>query len=165
MTSTKKFLATGFVFIMFFSFLWLFAPRFAFANPSGANTGAAYECAPTPDVDSNGNPVYDSTGKQIMLYGNCGFNDLIAAVENVVNYAVTIALAFSVVVLAVAGWKYMTSGGDPTKISKAHKMFGKVLWGIFWVLAAWLIVNLVVTTLVNTVDVNSGVPGVPNLLK
>lgn len=77
------------------------------------------------------------------------FFQLIQAVKNVINTVVALALAFSVVIIAWAGWQYMTSGGEPAKRTKANAMFEKVAWGIGWVLAAWLIVNLIVTALVD----------------
>jgi hypothetical protein len=101
---------------------------------TGKPSGISYTCTGT---DANGNPTYDCET----------FADLIAAIKNVLNFATTIALSFSVVVIVYAGWLYLTSGGNPTQISRAHKMFGKVAWGIVWILAAWLIINLIMTTL------------------
>ena len=75
------------------------------------------------------------------------FTQLIAAVKGIVGFATTLALSFSVVVIVYAGWKYMTSGGSPEKRSEANKMFQKVLWGIFWILGAWLVINLIMNTL------------------
>ena len=83
------------------------------------------------------------------------FNQLLGGVKNVINYAVTFALSFSVIVIAWAGWLYMTSGGDSGKVKKAHDMFTSVAWGIAWVLGAWLVVNLIVTALVKDTEVTN----------
>ena len=85
------------------------------------------------------------------------FDQLMTAVKNVINYAVTLALSFSVVVIAYAGWLYLTSGDSATKRSQANGMFVKVAWGIGWVLGAWLVVNLIMTALVNS--------NIPNFIK
>jgi hypothetical protein len=90
------------------------------------------------NTDANGNPTYDCET----------FGSLMNAIKGLTNFAVVnIALPFSVVVLVWDGVKYMMSGGNPGKISEANKMFVKVLWGIFWVLGAWLVINLIMTTL------------------
>ena len=39
---------------------------------------------------------------------------------------------------------------DAQKRSEANNMFVKVLWGVFWVLGAWLVVNLIMTTLASS---------------
>lgn len=88
----------------------------------------------------------DSGGKDVPCDS---LDQLIGAVHTVINYAVSFALFFSVIVLARAGWIYMNSGGSSSELKKAHDMFGKVVVGIFWVLGAWLVVNLIVTALVN----------------
>jgi hypothetical protein len=43
----------------------------------------------------------------------------------------------------LAGFLYMTSGGNQGQLDRAHGMFAKPLWGIFWVLGAWLVVTLI----------------------
>ncbi len=51
------------------------------------------------------------------LYGNCNFNNLIAAVSKFFKVAIPMALAFSVVIIAYAGFLYMTSGDNASKRS------------------------------------------------
>ena len=76
------------------------------------------------------------------------FSQLITAVKNITNFAVVnIALPFSVIIIAYAGFIYIKSGDNAGERKKANDMFVKVLWGIFWVLAAWVVVNLIMTTL------------------
>ena len=79
---------------------------------------------------------------------SCDFNEFILAIQKFLGKAVEFALAFSVVIIAIAGWKYLTSGGNAGERDKANKMFVSVGWGIAFVLGAWLIVNLIMTTLV-----------------
>jgi len=97
-------------------------------------TGITYECAQTgPD------------GKTV--YGNCTFQDVLAATNKIVDFGRNFALVFSVVIIAIAGFRYMTSAGNPAKITEANNMFVSVLWGLFFVLAAWLIVHLITNAL------------------
>ena len=91
-----------------------------------------------------------NTGIVTSCWGsNCDFNQLVSAVKKVIDAAFGLGLTFSVVVIAFAGFKYMTSEGNPAKLKEAHDMFFSVAKGIFFVLAAWLIVNLIMTALVD----------------
>lgn len=99
-------------------------------------TGIVYDCA-------NENP---SVNKQP---GDCTFADVIKAVQKILNFATTLALEFSVVVIAWAGWLYMTSGDNASQRDKANKMLFSVAKGIFLVLAAWFIVTLITNTILN----------------
>ncbi|MDQ5968914.1 MAG: hypothetical protein QG579_71 [Patescibacteria group bacterium] len=127
----SKFLGT------FFTLALLIVPLFAYSAPSpdtlktgNEGTGIVYEC-----VDAKG------------VIGNCDFQDLLNAVKKVVNFAVGFALFFSVVVIAFAGFKYMTSGDNASKRTEANKMLLSVAKGIVFILAAWLIVSLILRAL------------------
>ncbi len=73
----------------------------------------------------------------------CNFKDFMDLITNVVNFTVKLAIAFSAIVFAYAGWLYLTSGGDEGKIKQAHELFIKVLWGFLFALGAFLIVQLI----------------------
>lgn len=124
----SKFLGT------FFTLALLIVPLFAYSAPSSDTindkTGITYEC-----VDAKG------------VIGNCDFQDLLNAVKKVVNFAVGFTLFFSVVVIAFAGFKYMTSGDNASKRTEANKMLLSVAKGIVFILAAWLIVSLILRAL------------------
>ena len=140
----KKNIGRGFLAVSFFHLTLLpmtvtFAQQLAPAKMSGIS----WICAETQAVDSNGNPIAGVPPQS----GNCTFADLINAIKGITNFAVGLALAFSVVVIAIAGSKYLTSGGEPAKRQEANKMFEKVAWGIFWILAAWLVINLIMNAL------------------
>lgn len=115
--------------MLFFSFLPtpLLADEADTLDASGKknNTGITYECK----------------------NGDCDFNDLIKATQRVVKFGVQFALSFSVVVIAYAGYLYMISGANPTKRGEANKMLQKVAIGIFFILAAWFIVSLILNSL------------------
>lgn len=71
------------------------------------------------------------------------FDHLIVAIKNIIDFVTQFVLMFVVVIIAVAGWKYMTSGDNAGKRTEANKMFIKVAWGLFYILGAWLIVTLI----------------------
>lgn len=78
------------------------------------------------------------------------FDALITAIKKVIDWGVGLVLMFSVVIIAYAGSIYLRSGGNSGKRDKANKMFVSVAKGIFFILAAWLIVNLIMNALVNS---------------
>ena len=104
-----------------------------------ADTGITYDCA-------NENPT--------QAPGDCTFNDVISAIQKLLTWGRNFALAFSVVVLAYAGFKYMVSGDNAGERAKANQMFFKVAIGIFFILAAWLVVDLITNALLGKSLVN-----------
>lgn len=116
-------------------------PVLVFSAGSGNNTGLTYECA--------------GTVNNVTVFGNCTFDDLIMATMNLVNKIIPIALGFSVVVIAYAGFQYMASGTNSGARTKANRALQYVAIGIFFMLAAWLIANMIANALI---DPNAGVP-------
>jgi len=78
---------------------------------------------------------------------NCTYENFIQLIVNVVGFLIQVGIAFSAIIFAWAGWLYMTSGGDESKISQAHELFVKVLWGFLFALGAFLIVQLIASSL------------------
>lgn len=111
----------------------------AFPILAFAQTPIAYECI-------NGT-----------VYGNCSFGDLVIATQRITKWLVFFTLQFSVVVIIYAGFNYLISGDKPAKRAEANRMLSMVAIGIFFVMAAWLIVNLISTTLL-TADIQSVTP-------
>ncbi len=110
-------------------------------------SGITYDCAPKAAVDSAGNPINNSDGSPMMIYGECGFQDLVDATLHAVNYASAIAIAFTTVVIVYAGFNYMASGSNPGKRKEANGMLTKAVIGIALIVGAWLIVQFVVSAL------------------
>ena len=105
-------------------------------------TGITFDCG----VDASG--AQTNTNYQgDKVWGNCTYADLLNAINKVINVGIKFALAFSVVVIAYAGFRYMMSRGNPGELTKVHKMFWTVAEGIAWLLLAWLIVHLIVSQL------------------
>ncbi len=88
---------------------------------------------------------------------NCGFNELITLVNNIIKWAIMIAPMLAALTFAYAGFLYITAGGSPEKKSEANRIFFATVAGLIIVLAAWLIVNAILSGL--------KVDGVYNLLK
>ena len=72
---------------------------------------------------------------------DCGFNDLITLIKNIVDFLILITAPIAAIMFCYAGFLYVTAGGDTGQIGKAHKVFWTVLVGFLIVLSAWLIVK------------------------
>ena len=131
----KKFLVPTALFFLMFSFALPVFVRAQTTDTSPAKTGITYDCA---NENGGGKP------------GDCTFNDLIKAVKRVVDFAIELGLIFSVIVIAIAGYRYMISGDNTAERTKANKMLWSAAKGIVFILAAWLIVNLIMSTLVTS---------------
>lgn len=76
----------------------------------------------------------------------CGYDDLVGLAKNVINFLIfKIAAPLGAVMFAYAGFLYLTNGGNESKIKEAHGIFLYVFWGLVVALAAWLIVNFILT--------------------
>jgi|GEM_PF-5127655 len=107
-------------------------------NPSSGNTGITYECPP-------------QTVNGVTVYGNCSFQDFINEVRHLIDFAVVdIVLPLTVVVIAIAGGKYMYYSDNANKRKEANEMLLKVVVGIAIIMAAWLIVHLITDALLKS---------------
>lgn len=89
------------------------------------------------------------SGKIVTCEGtNCTICHLADTAQNVLNAGIYLAVFLSAVLFAFAGWKYMTAGGDPGKISSAKSIFSNVLIGILIAVASWLAVDTIMKTFV-----------------
>ncbi len=77
----------------------------------------------------------------------CSICDLGMLAQNIINFLVMAATSIATALFVYAGILYIFAGGDKEKISKAHNIFFNAVVGFIFVLAAWLIVNLIMTTL------------------
>ena len=88
--------------------------------------------------------------------GNCGYQDLLKMVNNIIKWIIMISVPVAAGVFAWAGFIYMTTGIADQK-SYAKGMLWKVFWGFVAILSAWIIVNTITNTLLSP-DFKSAVP-------
>lgn len=91
----------------------------------------AYAATPTPCVET--------------FPGKCpaGLDQFEAMVGNLVSVIVGLGFIATLVMLIMAGFKYLTSGGEPKAIQAAHQTATWALLGILFMAVAWLILQLV----------------------
>jgi Co/Zn/Cd efflux system component len=68
-------------------------------------------------------------------------------VQRVLGFLLILILPIAAIIFAYVGFLFLTSGGSTETKTKAKGVLVKVLIGIVLVLAAWLIVKTIVTSL------------------
>ncbi len=79
---------------------------------------------------------------------DCGFDDFIKLIENIIQYIIFISAPLAACVVAYAGFIIMTSG-VADRIGEAKKMIQKVVIGFFFILGAWIIVDTILIVLLD----------------
>lgn len=93
---------------------------------------------------------------------NCNFNNLLTLISVVIDFFIYgLAMPVSAVMFAVAGWKMMTAGDNPSQVQEAKTIFQYVAIGLIVTVGAWLIVSAVLDGL----QVKDGGANDFNLLK
>lgn len=79
---------------------------------------------------------------------DCDFWDLLQLAKNIIDFLLyVIAVPLAAIMFAYAGWLYLSAGGNESKVKEAHHIFGMIAMGLALALAAWLIINAIVTGL------------------
>jgi len=78
---------------------------------------------------------------------NCKFADFWATFNLILKNILQLGMMISVVIFVVAGWTYLTAGGDSGKVKKGHKMLTNATIGFVIMLSAFLIVDLILRSL------------------
>lgn len=74
-----------------------------------------------------------------------GLNEIEQIVGNVISVVVGMGFIAMLVLLIWAGFKYITSGGEPKAIQAAHQTITWALLGILFMAITWLILQLIFT--------------------
>ena len=72
-----------------------------------------------------------------------GLNEIEQVFANVISVIVGLGFIATLVLLVVAGFKYLTSGGEPKAIQAAHQTVTWALLGILFMAVAWLLLQLI----------------------
>ena len=78
----------------------------------------------------------------------CGFNEVMILINSVINFLLfTIATPLAALIFVYAGFKLITSSGDPGKLTDVKNILKNAIFGYLIALAAWLIINTILTML------------------
>ncbi len=137
-SSSKSILSKIFVLIAIFAFS---LPFILSAQGTQEGTGKIrWGIIPCGNASSGSSA--ETIGQQ-----ECNFQDLLALGQNIIKTLVKISIPVAAIAFAWAGFLYLSSGGDTSKIKQAKEVFWKVLWGFIFILTAWLIVYLATSLL------------------
>lgn len=79
---------------------------------------------------------------------DCNFSHIMQLINNIVDFILfKMALPISAIMFAYAGFLLLFSGGEQAKRTKAKEIFVNVALGLAFALAAWLIVNTILSIL------------------
>ena len=80
---------------------------------------------------------------------NLGTNvPVIETVANIINILLGFLGVIAIIIIIVAGFQWMTAGGNEEKIAGAKKMLGAAVIGLVIILAAYAIASFVVGNLI-----------------
>lgn len=74
---------------------------------------------------------------------------VLQTLQNIMNFMVTMATVAITIFIALAGFSYMASGGNPEKRTMANKRIMNAVIGLVIVLCAWLVVDSILKVLYN----------------
>lgn len=72
-----------------------------------------------------------------------GLTELENLFANVISVVVTLGFVVMMVLLIMAGFKYLTSGGEPKAIQSAHHTLSWAILGILLMIVAWILLQLI----------------------
>lgn len=71
--------------------------------------------------------------------------------RNIINYLLGFLGIIAVIIILIAGFKWMTAGGTEEKVTEAQTMLIQGVIGLAIILAAWGIAGWVITTISGTI--------------
>lgn len=79
----------------------------------------------------------------------CKFEHFMQLISNVLNFLILLSIPLGTLAFAWAGWLMLMSEGNPSKKEDAKEIFKNVGIGLILMLTAWLIVNTIMSALVD----------------
>jgi len=87
------------------------------------------------------NAEYNNLGLVPCDGTECNQCHLVRLADNVIGWLIMFLTVVAVIALVIAGFKLVTSGGNPSALQAAKETLINILIGFILVLAAWLIVD------------------------
>ena len=81
----------------------------------------------------------------VAKYGPCpaGLDQLEQMIGNIISVIVGLGFIAMLVLLIMAGFKYLTSGGEPKALQAAHHTLAWAILGLFLMAVAWMLLQLI----------------------
>jgi len=115
----------------------------AFAGEEGSAGGSAGGSKKTDVFGINVIEGENDKGESIAL----GTGDFTVTITRIINIALSLLGIVAVVIILVAGFKWMTAGGNDEKVGEARKMLFAGVIGLAIIMSAWAIAKFVLVKL------------------
>jgi len=89
----------------------------------------------------------------------CTFNEVVKTFERIIKFVLYLMIPIVLGMIVYVGFTYLTANGDSGKLAKAKSMITPLLLGVFFMLAAWLIVYTLLDFLLAE-NLSDGVDGI-----
>ena len=77
----------------------------------------------------------------------CDFWDLVEVARNLITNLILFSTLVAVIVFAYAGFLFLTSGGNASKVTRAKGILMSIVKGYLWILFAWLLIYTITSVL------------------
>lgn len=107
-----------------------------------------HACDPKTDVQCI--PICDELDEQQKQAAGCKVDKNTSVTSNlthIIDAVISVVGILAVIMIVIAGQRYITAGGDPGKIKQAKDMILYSVVGIVVAVLAWAIINFVATKL------------------
>jgi len=124
-------------------------------NTAVTNTPTALGVAPVASQGSSGlvpcgyGSFTGNSGRDPGASTGCQACDLATLIQNIINFAIGIAIPIAAALMAYAGVLYFTSAAKPGNIEKAKGIFKDALLGFLIAITAWLVINTLLHIIFN----------------
>jgi hypothetical protein len=94
----------------------------------------------------------ENTGEEFRETAGWAEGDLATTIATIIRAAMGFLGVVAVVIILAGGFKWMTAGGNDTKVAEAKKLITAGIIGLFIILAAYAIASFVINTLVSATE-------------
>jgi hypothetical protein len=127
----------------------------AFALPTLASAqgffGPIVHCGNDVEIvlKSSGDPrtAHCERPGDYIIVGDCEFCDIVQIANRIIRFLVAATVLVATIMFVYAGILFLTAGANEGNVSKAKGIFWSVLLGLVFVLASWLIIDIIMRTL------------------
>jgi hypothetical protein len=127
----------------------------AFAMPTLASAqgffGPIVHCGNDVEIvlKSSGDPrtAHCERPGDYIIVGDCEFCDIVQIANRIIRFLVAATVLVATIMFVYAGILFLTAGANEGNVSKAKGIFWSVLLGLVFVLASWLIIDIIMRTL------------------
>lgn len=80
---------------------------------------------------------------------DCTFSHFVMLIQNITTFLLLLSFPVAVILFSYAGFRLLTSQGNPSRLEEAKQILLDVAIGLFIALTAWLVVRLITSALLN----------------